>query len=56
MTDSNDVDAKAKQVTSIRREYTLTETGKIEFKVYLGVGGRESQLHLQGELSKVDAE
>ena len=49
-----DAEAKARQVTSIRREYTLTEAGsKMAFRVYLGVGGQPAQLHLQGELTKI---
>ena len=54
MTDAADVDAKAKQVTAIWREYNLIEDGNaIDFKVHLGVGGEEPKLHLQGKLQRV---
>ena len=51
--DATNVEAKAKQVTQIVREYNLVEDGNaIEFTIHLGVGGREPELHLQGKLQK----
>ena len=53
VTDTADADAMANKVTSIRREYRLTKDATISFKIYIGVGGQEPQMHLQGELSKI---
>ena len=49
-------EAKAKQVTGIRREYRLAGEGHITFQMFLAVGGGDLQLHLEGELRKVNDE
>jgi len=43
---TTETEAKARQVTHVHREYTLTEDGKIDFTMFLGVGGNEPKLHL----------
>ena len=43
---------KARQVTYVLRQYNLTEDGKINFTLHLGVGGDEPKLHLQGTLTR----
>ena len=54
-TEVANAEAKAKQVTTIVREYTLIEPTKIAFTMHLGIGGRKPELHLEGELNKIEA-
>ena len=51
---SQDADIKAKQVTGIRREYTLTDDGCLEYKIYLKVGDQDEKHHLEAKLQKVE--
>jgi hypothetical protein len=43
---------KARQVTHVRRNYTLVDKDEINFTVYLGIGYAEAKLHLQGTLHR----
>jgi len=44
--------AKGKQVSALRREYWLNETGNLCYKLYMGIDGKEPELHLEAELTR----